>query len=179
MIHLKELLHHKDERVVYFLRHHWIAYALPALAAAVLAVIPIIAGSVLSGIGSTLLDRWGGVVTIGLSVYYLSVWLFFFTTFLSTYLDVWIITTHRIVYIEQHSLFSRTIAEQALFRVQDVTSTIEGVLSTLLGYGNIRVQTAGTAEQFTFKTIARPLDVSRTISQLVENLHARETKTDT
>ncbi|MBI5135137.1 PH domain-containing protein [Candidatus Uhrbacteria bacterium] len=176
MMHLKELLHHKDERVVYFLRHHWIAYALPGAAGIVLALVPIIIGSVLSATGARLLDQWAGVVTILLSVYYLSIWLFSFTTFLSTYLDVWVVTTHRIVYIEQHSLFSRTIAEQPLFRVQDVTSTMEGVLPTLLGYGNIRVQTAGTNEQFTFKTIARPLDVSRTIFQLVEDVYARETK---
>ena len=51
-------------------------------------------------------------------------------------------TNDRIVDIEQHGLFSRTISEVDLFRIQDVTVDIHGIIATLLNYGNLTVKTA-------------------------------------
>lgn len=173
---IKDLLHQKDEKIVYFLRHHWIVYLYPAVVAFMMALLPLVGGIIIQQSRIQLSSMLSGVLTIALSIYYLLVWLFLFSAFLASYLDVWVVTTHRIVYIEQHSLFSRTIAEQPLFRVQDVTSDVKGVLSTFMGYGNIRVQTAGALEQFEFNAIRNPLDVSRTIFQLVEDVHKKETQ---
>ncbi len=173
MMRLSDILHHKDEKIVYFLRHHWIVYAYPVGMALVLSVAPLLAGSMMSSVFTRISPSLQGMLTIFLSVYYLGIWLFLFTAFLTLYLDVWIVTTRRIVYIEQHSLFSRTIAEQSLLRVQDVTSEVKGVLSTFLGYGNIHVQTAGESKRFGFKAITNPLEVSRTIFKLVDDVHAK------
>jgi len=176
MMKLEDLLHYPNERVVYFLRHHWIVYAFPVALAVLLAIIPFIAGALLSTTSYVLNPSvtMAAVLSLGLSVYYLGIWLFLFTTFHNAYLDVWVVTTHRIVYIEQHQLFSRTVSEQPLSRVQDVTSDVRGILPTMLGYGDILVQTAGAVDKFAFDTIPNPTEVSRTIFQLVDDVRKRE-----
>ena len=59
-----------------------------------------------------------------LSVFYLSMVLFFFARFIDFYLDLWVITNDRIVDVEQFGLFSRTVSELDLFRIQDVTTDV-------------------------------------------------------
>ncbi len=172
MLSTKQLLHHSDERIVYFLQHHWVVYALPGLAALVLSVTPFVAMSIFYNRIPTG-DLAEGLFVVGLSIYYLSIWLFLFTIFLQHYLDVWIVTTHRIMYIEQHSLFSRTVSEQPLSRVQDVTAEVKGVFPTLMGYGTISVQTAGAVGKFEFKEVANPTKISQSIFQLCEEAHKR------
>lgn len=102
------------------------------------------------------------------SGYLLFIWLFFFFSFIDYYLDVWVITDERIINIEQQGLFSRIISEQRLFRIQDVTSEVTGVLPTVFKYGNVYVQTAAEKERFSFEQIPDPNGVRDTIIKLAE-----------
>lgn len=108
------------------------------------------------------------IVILGSSIYYLFVWIFFFRSWIDYYLDVWFMTNERIVSIEQRGLFSRTIAEQKLFRIQDVNAEVHGLIATVLDYGTITIQTAGAEKVFFFKQVPRPHKVARHITQLVE-----------
>ncbi len=109
------------------------------------------------------------LLVLGASAYYLSIWLFFFFSFIDYYLDVWIITNQRIIDIQQQGFFSRIIAENKLFRIQDVTSEVHGVIPTLFSYGDIYVQTAGTKERFYFHQVPDPDKIRDLIIKLVEN----------
>lgn len=109
------------------------------------------------------------LLVLGTSAYYLSIWLFFFFSFIDYYLDVWIITNQRIIDIQQQGFFSRIIAENKLFRIQDVTSEVHGVIPTLFSYGDIYVQTAGTKERFYFHQVPDPDKIRDLIIKLVEN----------
>jgi len=108
------------------------------------------------------------LIVLATSAYYLFVWLFGFFSFIDYYLDVWIITNERIIDVEQKGFFSRTISEQRLFRVQDVTSEVNGFFATVLKYGNVHVQTAGAKQRFLFREIPGPEEVRNTIIKLVE-----------
>ncbi|MDD4333275.1 MAG: PH domain-containing protein [Patescibacteria group bacterium] len=117
---------------------------------------------------------------IFLSSYYLFLWLFFFFSFIDYYLDVWIITNERIIDIKQEGFFARTIAELRLYRLQDVTSEVKGIFSTLLGYGNVYAQTAGEKQRFFFKDVPRPekiRDLLIKISEDSRKLHKGEEMT--
>jgi hypothetical protein len=109
------------------------------------------------------------LLVLGTSAYYLFIWLFLFFSFIDYYLDVWIITTERIIDIQQQGFFSRVIAENKLFRIQDVTSEVHGIIPTLLSYGDIYVQTAGTKERFYFHQVPEPDKIRDLIIKLVEN----------
>ncbi len=114
------------------------------------------------------------LAVLGMSAYYLFVWLFSFFMFIDYYLDVWIVTNERIIDVQQKGFFSRTIAEQRLSRVQDVTSEVEGVWPTVFRFGNVHVQTAGEIQRFNFMQVPRPDDVRDFIIKLVERAQEEE-----
>ena len=101
-------------------------------------------------------------------IYTLSVWLFFYTAFVNYFLDMWIITNDRIVDIRQMGLFSRTIAELDLFRVQDVTSEAHGIFATMFDFGNVFIQTAGETERFVFYNVPEPHKIREAIIHLAD-----------
>ena len=103
-----------------------------------------------------------------MSAYYLFIWLFFFHAFVDYYLDIWIVTDRRIVNIEQKGLFAREVSEQKLFRIQDVTSELKGIIPTFLNFGTVYIQTAAEEPRFVFKQIPDPGRVAQTIIKLVE-----------
>ena len=108
------------------------------------------------------------ISVLTVSFYYLFMWVFFFFSFIDYYLDVWIITNQRIIDIEQKGFFSRVISEHKLFRIQDVTSEIHGVVPTFLNYGVVEVQTAGTKQRFTFNQVPDPDGIRNIVIELVE-----------
>ncbi len=108
------------------------------------------------------------LIVLGGSAYYLFIWLFTFFSFIDYYLDIWIITNERIIDIKQEGFFSRIISEQRLNRIQDVTSEVRGIMPTILHYGNIFVQTAGTQQRFYFHQIPNPDKVRDAIIKLAE-----------
>ncbi|MFH1745337.1 MAG: PH domain-containing protein [bacterium] len=116
------------------------------------------------------------IIVLSASAYYLFVWLFSFFSFIDYYLDVWIITDERIIDIEQRGFFSRVISEQKLSRIQDVTSETSGAIQTLLGYGDVFVQTAAERERFFFHEISCPDGVRDMIIKLVEENKRRHHK---
>ncbi|MBI2640964.1 MAG: PH domain-containing protein [Candidatus Sungbacteria bacterium] len=81
-----------------------------------------------------------------LSLYIMVLFIFLFLLWMDYYLDMWIITTSRIIDAEQHGLFNREISEIPLQHVQDVTIEIKGFIETFLKFGRIRIQTAGERE---------------------------------
>lgn len=91
-----------------------------------------------------------------------------FSSFVDYYLDAWILTNEKIINIEQKGLFNRVISEQRLYRVQDITSELKGIIPTFLNYGNVYIQTAGEEERFAFKQVPAPYDVVKKINVLVE-----------
>ena len=109
------------------------------------------------------------LLILGISAYYLFVWLFFFFSFVDYYLDAWIITSRRIIYIDQRGFFSRVIAEHKIFRIQDVVSEIHGFIPTVLKFGDVIVQTAGaTEERFRFSQVPNPDYIRDIIIKLVQ-----------
>lgn len=101
-------------------------------------------------------------------IFYLYIFLFIFYIFFAHYLDIWIVTENHIVNIEQKTLFYRSIAEQEIDRIQDITAEIKGPFQTLFNYGTIYIQTAGTQERFIFKDVAHPHHIVTTITKLLD-----------
>lgn len=107
------------------------------------------------------------VILLG-SAYYLFIWLFFFFSFIDYYLDVWVITNERIIDVQQKGFFSRVIAEQRLYRIQDVVSEVHGFFPTVLKYGEVHIQTAGARQRFLFHEIPNPEKVRNMVIKLAE-----------
>ena len=132
---------HANERVVLALHRHWIVVAqkmtvvvfLLLGALAFIAFLPVI----------NLNPLFLPLVFYVFVIYLLIVLLVAFILWMDYYLDVWIITTERIIDVEQQGMFRRTASEFPIKNIQDVTIEIPGFTATLLHYGTIRIQTAG------------------------------------
>lgn len=93
---------------------------------------------------------------LALGTWWLLLWAAAWNTFTKTYLNAWVITNQRIVEIEQSGYFRREVSSLLLDRIQDVTIAINGVTDSLLGIGDINVQSAGAQERFTMANVPSP-----------------------
>ena len=103
------------------------------------------------------------------SLYYLYITLFIFYTLFDYFLDLWSITAHHIINVEQQSMFMRTVSKEELDRIQDVTSEIKGLFGTIFNYGNVIVQTAGAQEHFVFENVPAPQTIVDVILRSVNS----------
>ena len=160
----------KDEKLILFLRRHWSVFVGKWLIYIFLSGLPIgLYYSLVNLQPQILNDKISYPFLLLLaSLYYLFMVLFFFNAFIDYYLDVWIVTSQRIINIEQRGLFNREIAEHTLDKIQDVSGIQKGFTQTLFGYGNVHVQTAGEIQRFVFQQVKSPFDVVRVINGLIE-----------
>ena len=99
----------------------------------------------------------------------LFLWTSLFITWMNYYLDVWVLTEGRVFDIEQHGLFSRDVSEIRLDRIQDITAEVHGVIPTMLNFGHVRVQTAGSDGEFIIRNVPNPYAVRDKISEAVDS----------
>ena len=162
-----------DESIVIVLHRHWFIFVRHVMVLFILAGAPLAAAYIWSQI--SVFELISGslshtLVVMAAALYYLFLWMLIFGYWLDYYLDVFIITDKRLVDIEQAGLFGRTVAEERLYRIQDVTSDAQGIMATTLHYGNVYVQTAGKTERFIFEHVPHPENVARTILQLTDKI---------
>jgi len=116
------------------------------------------------------------LVSIVLIVSALIFWTLGFMEWIDYYLDVWIVTTDRVLDIELLGFFRREVSEFKLSRVQDVTVNIHGFLATTINYGDVHIQTAGALRQFIFRQIPNPHEVRRILIEAQDDYIARMSK---
>lgn len=160
----------KDEKTILVLRRHWFIFFKSFIIFLASIPMPIIFYIFINSIYPDLFNdiTLKIIFFLFLSVYYLSIWLFFFSSFVDYYLDVWIVTNQRILNIEQKALFSRIVSEQKISRIQDITSEVHGILPTFLDYGDVHIQNAGASQRFIFKEIPTPASIRKKILMLIK-----------
>ncbi len=170
-MHLAELIHQKSyEKVIHRIRRHPLTFIPIVLLFLLLLLVPVILYMVIASIFPELLagPRSYPLLVLLSSVYFLSMYLFFYVRFIDYYLDLWIITNDRIVDIEQHNLFSRSVTELDLFRIQDVTADMHGFFATIFNYGDVLVKTASSNTHIVFYNVAAPNHIREQLIQLSE-----------
>ena len=104
-------------------------------------------------------------------------WTSFFYAWTKSYLDVWYVTNQHIIAINQKQLFEREEAFMELSRIQDVFFEKSSFLATLLGYGRLKVQSAGTEQEFIIEDVRDVEGASRKIMELRDEAHKTGTVT--
>ncbi len=160
-----------DESIIFQMRSHWITFLGEIAMLLVLTALPIGLYVMFKDVWPTLLTGSVSkpIMVLFASAFYLMLWLFFITKAIDYFLDVYLVTTVRVLDVSQQGMFSRTVAELDLARVQDVTSEIKGVLHSLMDFGNVYIQTAGERERFEFIDVPHPDRVRKQLLELVEN----------
>ena len=169
-MHLDEIIKRKAyEKIIGVVRRHWITYIPTIFLYFILGIIPIVlltAAYVTDSIPQEIGFRT--LLALIICAYELSIALFFYASFLIYYLDMIIITNDRIVEVSQKNLFSRSVSELDLYKIQDSTSDVTGFVATLFDYGTLSLQTAGENENFVFPGVGKPHALRRQIMELAE-----------
>ncbi len=160
------------EPVIMFVRRHWVTFVSWAILIFLMALAPILVRVfVLSNINlATESSTVRTLLIAGGSSYYLFTLAVFLAAWIDYYLDVTIVTEHRLVDIHQNGLFNHRVSEQSLLRVQDVTVRMQGPYQTFFQYGTVYVETAGEAPNFTMRNLPKPMHVANTIVELHNEL---------
>lgn len=102
------------------------------------------------------------------------------------YLSMQLVTNDRVIDIDQRGIFKREVNELAIKNIQDVTYKQNGILQSMLGYGEVIIKTASielgstadnTTGGFVFENCPEPSRVAGIINDLYhkyESEHSRQ-----
>lgn len=85
-------------------------------------------------------------------------------TFYLWYWNVFVITSERVVDIDQRGFFDRVVSEAPYDRIQDVSYRVKGVFGTVFHFGAIVVQTAGATANLEMPHVPAPEAVQHLIT---------------
>ena len=74
-------------------------------------------------------------------------------------LNRYVVTNQRLINYSQKGLFDQTVVETPHERVLNVSYHTEGIISTVIGYGDVEVQVVGLMEPIVLKNIATPMEI--------------------
>lgn len=170
------------ERVTRTVRKHWFVLLVSFIPFLLLAWLPTIVPGLLMKLSSAspdVLSLFGQLsfenpwFRLFLGLWWLLLWIGAFNAFTQYYLNHWVITTSRIVRIRQHGFFSREVSSFLLVKVQDVSTSVDGIFADLLGYGCVRVETAGDASRhFSMDGVEDPTGMRDLIMSEIAALHS-------
>ncbi len=88
--------------------------------------------------------------------------------------DSFILTTQRIVHIEEVWPISEAFEESGLERIQDIHEVQTGIAANLLNFGDVILQTAGETVQIDLIGVAQPDQIREIIFREIERNRARD-----
>jgi uncharacterized membrane protein YdbT with pleckstrin-like domain len=171
------------EHIVKEVRQHPFVLALQLIPLVLLAFLPWFISGLISFLGAVSPDLVaafaelripGNLERFATGLWLLGVWIAIFSLLTRYYLTVWVVTNIRIVDIQQWTFFSRQVSSFLLIRVQDMTTHVSGLIATIVGFGTLQVETAGSDEKFQMRGIARPEAIRDVIMSQVAQLHHEE-----
>jgi len=160
-----------DEKIILKVRKHWWRLFTWGFRLAVLAVIPLIVLGVIFALKGNILDnRAINIFGFFFSMWIAVLWILFFIEWTDYRFDMWVVTNQRIVDIDQAGLFARDIATVRLEDIEDITVEMYGVFSTMLKFGTLMVQTAGSKNEFYIKNAQNPEEAKKEIYSLIHKM---------
>ena len=157
-----------DEKVIFILRRHWFVLVPFLILGLVLIILPF--GIYLWLISSHPITLSLKILSVFLAITYLLVyWQLIFYWLMIYWLDAWIVTNKRIIDSRQLGFFRRRIEEINLNRIQDISVKTEGFFPTILNFGDLDIQTAGTEARILFLQIPDPNIVKNKIMEMAKN----------
>lgn len=159
MFHIEDVLQLKDgEDVRLLVRRHAITMIPRLFIALALIVVPFfllfpLFSWGIAGMAAFVISVLAGIVTA-------------MRTFLMWDADVLVITTLRLVDVDQKGVFSRFVTEAPFSLIQDASWHRKGVVDTVFKIGTLKIQTAGTSTAINVRRVARPELVHELINDL-------------
>lgn len=84
-----------------------------------------------------------------------------------------LVTTHRVIDVDQRGFFDKTVSEIPYDQIEDVFGKIKGVFGTIFRYGEINIQTGAGKVQICLQKIKQPVALQQQINELRERYVSR------
>lgn len=173
MIIEQENLLDEGEEMIEKVRKHWIVYfydfLLHAFGCFFFISIAIFLASK-GNINGLFYGDYGAMILVS---FVLLFWTSFFFAWTKNYFDVWYVTNQHIIAVNQKDIFDRDEAFMELVRIQDVFFEKNTFLATIFGYGKLRVQSAGTEQEFVIEHVRDVEGCAHRIMELRDKAQGR------
>jgi len=161
----------ENEHTIFEIRKHWFIIATELTILTFLAFLPLLIPQILESINIVVIfgesESFWSVFVFMYSFYLLMLWIIGFVFWTNYYLDVWIVTNQKILDIEQIGLFSREVSILHLERIQDITTETNGIVNTLVKFGDLHVQTAGQQREFIIHNVPNPDKIAKRVNEVL------------
>lgn len=157
----------KGERVLLFVRKHFITNFPWIFIGIILATLPLIVGPLGFLLHFSIAFLSAKLILFFTLFYYLFLMSFLYVRFITWYFNVSLVTTERIIDIDFSDVVYKNLAATKLSLVQDVSYDQTGVFRTIFHYGDVIVQTAGETKHFDFDAVPQPGKVVHIIGNLI------------
>lgn len=149
MYHLEN--QRKDEQIISIVRRHW-TFLLVSAKIVLLLILAIIILYILYAMGNIngLIFFWATLIFVIFIIIVISYYLFLWKN------DIYILTSYRLIDIDQHELFHKSVHETELANIQEVTFKIRGFLHTIFKIGDVIVKTSGPQNDIILEDVANP-----------------------
>ncbi|MEZ4195207.1 MAG: PH domain-containing protein [Candidatus Paceibacterota bacterium] len=149
-----------DETVLITVRKHWFVILSELLGVFLTLLSPFFIVFLLAFLPDLLPSSLHLGTYLPIFAFAMTVWIIFslltaFMIWTQYYLDLWVVTDHRIIAVDQVHFFNRKVSSFRLERLQDMKVTVNGIIPTFLNFGDIHAHTAGTGEE-NFSTTGLP-----------------------
>ena len=149
-----------DEEPVRIVRKYWITLVGPLSVSALCSIAPFFFLVPLFRLGSLGVAFFVILAVTGLLIFFRSLYVYSLNAFL--------ITNKRIIDIDQHGFFRKTVSESSYQSIQDVSVRFHGIFQTVFHYGSILIQTAGSTANLEIFDAKNPEAVQDIVGNLIE-----------
>lgn len=112
---------------------------------------------------------WWIIIYLVLVIFWQIFVIFLYIEWLNYELDVFVITDSRIIALNQTSFLDRTVSECNLAQVQEVQATTKWLLSNLLNFWKLTIQTAWNTSKFHMDFSPEVIKTARLINNIVND----------
>ena len=149
------------ETTVLIVRKHWITLALPLFLVFIIALIPLVVYPFITL--TSWYNNFSDLYWFLSSAFWLFLWNLFFFNLMIYSLNTLVVTNKRVIETKQLGFFKYSASEFQKDKIQDVSVKITGILASLLNFGDLEIQTAGTENKFNFTNFPDPEKIKQII----------------
>jgi hypothetical protein len=155
-----------DERIILFLRKHFITNTTWIIATIGLLILPPIIIAIFMLSNFSLFTLPPNFIFILLAFYYLAVFNYALINFIVWFYHVGMVTEKRLVDLDVYNILNHNLAETYVVEIVDVSYNQQGFAQSFFNYGDVHIQTKAVMENFDFELAPKPATVSDIITDL-------------
>lgn len=158
----------EHEIILLLLRRHFVTNVPWLIKAGLFALFPLVIELIIStGLISLSFFSSEAKIIIYSFYYFLIISGYMFVKYITWFYNISIVTNVRVMDVDYSNIIVEHVSATKLSQVEDVSYLQIGLVRSIFDYGDVHLQTAGTASNFEFLAVPHPERVIKTINNLI------------